>query len=125
MRQGRIAPLAVVMTAMLMAGCVRRSLTIRTDPPGASVFVNDISRGVTPVTYDFAWYGWHRVILQKSGYERLDDRRMIRAPIYLWIPIDLAMEILPFPVRDRRTWNYTLTPLEEPPAPQPPNQEGP
>jgi len=101
-------------------GCVRRSLTIRTEPAGAMVYVNDQLKGNSPVAYDFEWYGWHRVMVRKEGYERLDDRKLLRAPVYLWIPLDLMMELLPFSIRDTRTWSYTLTRIQEPLAPQPP-----
>ena len=99
---------------------MRRSLTIRTEPPGALVYVNDVLKGASPVTYDFTWYGWHRLTLRKEGFERVDDRRLLRAPVYLWIPLDLAMELAPFPIHDDRTWSYTLAPsaaLPEPVAP--------
>ena len=104
----------------LLSGCVHRSLTIKTDPPGAQVYVNDELKGESPVEYDFLWYGWHRVMLRKDGYERVEERRLMRSPVHLWIPFDLAMELLPVPGRDTRTWSYTLTPSETPPAPQPP-----
>ena len=110
-----------VLLVACCSGCIYRSLTIRTEPPGALVYVNDDLKGVSPVTYDFLWYGWHRVILRKEGYERVEDRRLLRAPIHLWIPFDLAMELLPFPVRDRRTWAYALTPAAAPPTPVPPD----
>ena len=105
---------------LLVGGCVRRALTIRTDPPGALVYVNDGLKGPSPVSYDFTWYGWHRVTIRKAGYERVDDRKYLRAPAYLWIPLDLAMELVPFTVRDERTWSYTLLPEQTPPAPAPP-----
>ena len=110
---------------LVTAGCVRRSLTIRSEPPGALVYVNDRLVGESPVTYDFTWYGWHRVILRKQGYERLEDRQQLRAPLYLWIPVDLVMELLPFPIRDARTWVYTLTPSAVPARPEPPTEASP
>ena len=105
---------------LVTTGCVHRSLTIRTEPPGAMVYVNDQLKGTSPVTYDFLWYGWHRLTLRKEGFERLEDRRVLAAPAHLWIPFDLAMELLPFPVHDDRTWSYVLTPVVSPPVPQPP-----
>ena len=119
--QLRVSGLLSLVCSLLLTGCVYRSLTIRTEPPGALVYVNDALKGPSPVTYDFLWYGWHRVTLRKEGYERLEDRQLLRAPLSLWIPFDLAMELLPFPVRDRRTWSYTLTPAATPPAPVPPD----
>ena len=105
---------------LLLPGCIHRSITIQTTPPGAQVYVNDELKGESPVTYDFTWYGWYRLILRKEGFERLDDRQFLRAPVYFWIPFDLFMELLPFPVRDARTWSYTLTPTKELPTPVPP-----
>ena len=114
--------LAALGGLLLTAGCVRRSLTIRSEPPGALVYVNDRLIGESPVTYDFTWYGWHRVILRKEGYQRLDDRQELRAPLHLWIPFDLVMELLPFPIRDARTWSYTLAPSAAPSSPTPPTE---
>jgi len=81
------------------------------------VSINDVLKGPSPVTYDFMWYGWHRVMIRKEGFERVEDRKQLRAPIYLWIPFDLAIELLPFPIRDTRVWAYTLTPTQMPPTP--------
>ena len=106
---------------LFLPGCVRRSLTIRTNPPGALVYVNDQLKGPSPVTYDFEWYGWHRVMVRKDGYERIEDRKILRSPAYLWIPFDLAMELLPFTIHDDRTWDYTLSPAAVLPAPVPPH----
>ena len=106
--------------ALASSGCIYRTLTIKTDPPGAMAYVNDQLKGATPVTYDFEWYGWYRVMIRKDGYQRVDDRKFLWAPPWMWIPFDLVMELLPFRVKDRRTWSYTLTPQQEPAAPIPP-----
>lgn len=112
--------LALIVALLACTGCVRRQLTIRTEPPGAMVYVNDQLKGESPVAYDFIWYGHYRVMLRKDGYARLDDRRVLRAPVWLWIPLDLVMELLPVTVTDRRTWDYALTPAPALPEPEPP-----
>ena len=114
---------SLLASCVLLGGCVRRSLTITSEPPGALVYDNDALKGATPVSYDFLWYGWHRVILRKDGYERVQEHRLLRCPFYLWIPMDLVMELLPLPIRDRRTWSYPLHPLPTLPAPVPPPTE--
>ena len=121
-RAGRIlvSCLWSLVSCLSLVGCIHRSLTIRTEPPGASVYVNDALKGESPVTYDFEWYGWHRLSIRKDGYERLDETKLLRSPPYLWIPFDLAMELMPFSVRDQRMWSYTLTPAPELPTPVPP-----
>ena len=121
----RIGCLLSAVSYLLLSGCIHRSLTIRTDPPGALVYVNDQLKGESPVTYDFVWYGWYRVLLRKDGYERLDDHKFLRAPVYLWMPFDFFMELLPVPVRDARTWSYTLSPVRELPTPVPPQTPAP
>jgi hypothetical protein len=105
---------------LLCAGCVRRALTIRSEPPGASVYLNDQLKGETPLTYDFEWYGWYRVTLRKEGYERLDDHKLLRAPAIFWIPFDLVYELLPLTIWDRETWSYALVPAAPLPTPSPP-----
>jgi hypothetical protein len=82
--------------------------------------MNDKHLGTTPLSYDFEWYGWYRITLMKDGYERLDDRVRIRAPFYLWIPLDLVMELVPFPIRDDQVLSYELTPRQPLPEPTPP-----
>lgn len=116
-----LAVIGLLMALVGVNGCVRQSLTIQTEPPGARVYVNDELLGESPFTYDFNWYGWYRLTLRKDGYQRLDDRRLLRAPLYLWIPLDLVMELVPWTVRDERTWSYTLTPAERLAVPTPPS----
>ena len=106
---------------LCVTGCVRRELTIRSDPPGATLLVNDKDLGTTPHTYDFEWYGWYRITLMKDGYERLDDRPLIESPWYLWIPLDLAMELMPFEVRDEQELSYELVPVTPWSDPRPPD----
>ena len=103
-----------------ITGCVTRRLTIKTNPPGALVYVDDEFKGKTPVTYDFLWYGPHRVLVRKDGYARVDDRPVLNTPIYFWIPFDLITELLPIPIKDQRVWSYELSPAASSPAPEPP-----
>ena len=111
----------ILLLCLGTTGCLRRSLTIRTDPPGALVYVNDTIQGESPVTYDFLWYGWHRVMIRKEGFARVEDRRELRAPPHLWIPFDLIAEVWPWTIRDDREWTYTLEPMETLPTPMPPS----
>ena len=115
--------LSLVTCLLFLPGCVTRSLTIKSEPPGALVYMDDQLKGQSPLSYDFLWYGWHRVTLRKAGYERLDDHKLLRSPVYLWIPFDLVMELAPFRVRDTRTWAYALTPSPAMPTPVPPEIE--
>jgi len=121
MKEGRLAG-CLLLTAhcLLLTGCVRRQLTIRSEPPGAKILINDQEAGVTPYSEDFMWYGWYRITLTKPGYEQLNDRALIKCPWYLWVPVDLVMELLPVTIHDTKVLSYQLqrqTPLPEPTPP--------
>jgi hypothetical protein len=102
--------LACAIALVAATGCVRRTITIKSDPPGARVVLNDKDLGVTPLTEDLEWYGWYRLRLTKPGYERIDDEVEIRAPLHLWIPLDLAMEVVPLQIHDPNVLAYRLIP---------------
>ena len=84
------------------------------------MYLNHTLIGTSPASSDFQWYGWHRVTLRKDGYERVEDRKLLRAPVHLWVPFDLAMELLPLTVRDARTWDYVMISTTTLPEPSPP-----
>ena len=96
--------------ALMSAGCVQRKLTVKSDPPGAEVYFNDRYIGQTPLDFDFEWYWEHKVELRKEGYETISNFETIKAPVYMWIPFDLVMELLPFSVKDDHQLTYTLEP---------------
>ena len=57
----------------LATGCVQRRMTIRSNPPGALVYVDDYQIGSTPVSHDFVYYGTRKIRVVKDGYETLTD----------------------------------------------------
>ena len=93
------------------AGCVRRSVSIQTDPPGALVYLNGEEAGRTPLQRDFLWYGTYDVVIRKEGAETLRTRQKIIAPWWQWPPFDLFAEL--FPLDDRRSYQYTLQPAAD------------
>lgn len=95
----------------LAAGCVRRTLDIRSDPPGAIVSLNGVEVGSTPLRRDFTWYGTYDVELRKQGYETLKTTGKVIAPWWQWVPIDLVAEL--FPLHDRHRLAYTMEPISE------------
>ena len=100
---------AVVLTVVLACGCVRRTLTITTDPPNAHVFLNDHEIGVSDVTTDFTWYGDYDVVIRKEGYETLHTNWKMDAPWYQWIPIDFFTEVMwPGEFHDQRSQHFVL-----------------
>jgi hypothetical protein len=102
-----------------MLGCVRRRMTIRSNPPGALVYVDDYEIGTTPVSADFLYYGDRKIRLVKDGYETLTVMQPIPAPWYQIPPLDFFSENLtPREIRDQRTLSYQLTPQHVVPTQQ-------
>lgn len=94
-----------------LTGCVRRRMTIRTNPPGAVVYVDDYQIGTTPVSTNFVHYGTRKIRIVKDGFETLTVEQPVPAPWYQIPPIDFVSEnLVPKEIRDHRTLNYELVP---------------
>jgi hypothetical protein len=95
------------------SGCVERRMTVRTNPPGALLYVDDHPEpiGVTPVSHAFTYYGTRKIRLVKDGYETLTVMQPIPAPWYEYPPIDFVAEnFVPGQIRDQRTLDFQLKP---------------
>ncbi len=84
------------------------------------MYFQDEKKGETPVTFDPVFYGSYRVRIEKEGYHRVEDKRLLKAPPYLWVPLDLVVELLPFKIHDDHEWAYALDKAEAIPTPVPP-----
>lgn len=105
--------LIVLMALAALPGCVRRTVTINTQPQGATVTLNDEVIGTTPITTDFLWYGDYDVILRKEGYETLKTHQRLKAPWYQLPGIDFFTELLlPIRFHDRQEMAFDLQPAE-------------
>ncbi len=85
-------------------------MTIKSDPPGALVYLKDREIGRTHVTRDFMWYGNYQVEVRKEGFEALKTHKWVVAPAYQWIPLDLLAELVPVTFRDRQNLFFQLKP---------------
>jgi hypothetical protein len=95
---------------LLAGGCgsVQRELTIKSQPVGAVVLLNDEEIGTSPVTVAFNWYGDYRVRISHDGYETLSTHRNLEAPWYDYFPFDLARILIPTRTTDRYEWSFEL-----------------
>src|SRR5580704_15408296 len=92
--------LAIVLTAS-QAGCVERRMIVRTNPPGALLYVDDYEVGITPCATSFIYYGTRKIRLVKDGYETLVINQPIPAPWYEYFPADFVAEnVVPGHIRD-------------------------
>ena len=105
--------LVLLPAALALAGCgVQRTLRLESDPPGALVYLNGEEVARTPAEVPQRWYGKYDVAVRLDGYETLKTRRWVVAPWWQWPPVDLAAELLPIPLRDRRELSFTLKPAQ-------------
>lgn len=103
----------MAITVGVGAGCVRRTMTITTDPQGANVYLNDREVGTSPVTLGFTWYGDYDIILRKDGYDTLKTNHRLEAPWYELPPLDLIAEaFIPTTIEDHHEIHFSLTPAE-------------
>lgn len=94
---------ALILAFSLLSGCVERTVSINTEPQGATVILNDQEVGKSPVKVPFTWYGDYDIIIRKPGYKTLKTNHKLDPPWYQWPVIDLFAECLvPFTVYDNR-----------------------
>ena len=103
------------LTAILAfsGGCVRRRMTVRTNPPGALVSVDNQVIGTSPAASPFTYYGTREFRVSKDGYRTEVVRQNIKPPWYQLPGIDFVAETLfPGEVRDERVIDITMVPDE-------------
>jgi len=113
-RAARLAVLGCALAAVLAStGCVRRRLTVRTNPPGAQVFVDDQEIGVTPCSASFVYYGTRKITVMKDGYKTETLFQRINPPWYEIPPLDFVSEnLISRELRDERIVDVQLAPEE-------------
>jgi len=100
-----------VIGCLMQTGCVRRRLMVRSNPPGAMVYVDNQPIGKTPCATDFTYYGTREIRLVKAGYETLTVNQPLPAPWYQIPPLDFVSEnIVPQKIQDYRTASFNMVP---------------
>lgn len=90
-------------------GCVRRRMTIRSNPVGATVYIDDQQIGTTPVSTPYTYYGTRKIQLVKDGYETLTVKQKFKPPWYQVPPLDFISEnLVPYEFRDERIVDFEL-----------------
>jgi len=85
----------VAAVALLATGCaVHRELVILSDPPGASVRLDQQMVGVTPYRTEFEAFGTRRVTLYRQGFRAWAEPVELKAPWYDLFPFDFFSEVL-------------------------------
>ena len=99
-----------------LSGCVVRELIIKSDPSGATVYINGREEGKTPLVKTFDFYGSREIALRMRGYHTAAKVVTPSVPWYEFFPLDLITEILlPVRLHDRHEYSFTLESLPERP----------
>ncbi len=111
-RHRRVATCVVVLlVCCLSTGCVRRRMTVRTSPPGATVSIDNQLIGTSPAATSFVYYGTREIRIEKDGYRTETIRRKIKPPWYEWPVAEFVSETLwPGEIRDERIIDVELVP---------------
>jgi len=105
--------LLLLMELTVVSGCVRRRLTVRTNPPGAVVYLDNVELGKTPISRNFHYYGKQELKLIKEGYEPHVEMIHLRTPWYEWPGLDFFSEVLvPGTITDERIYPINLKPQQ-------------
>jgi hypothetical protein len=92
-------------------GCVRRRLTVRTNPPGALVYVDRQLIGPSPASTSFVYWGTRHIEVVGDGYRTEKVLRTFHPPWYQIPPFDFITETLvPWEIRAQRVVDITMVP---------------
>lgn len=112
-RAGAHFPVIALLPFLLLPSCVNRKIRVTSEPPGATVWLNDVEIGRTPAEADFTYYGRYDVRLEMDGYEPLWTDRKAYAPFWQWPGPDLIAEAIPARFDDEVEWHFELEPSLE------------
>jgi hypothetical protein len=112
--------LLILVTAVFaFSGCVTRSITVKTNPSNALVYIDDELIGESPVSMPFTFYGTRKVMLERKDedgvltHERTIAFEKIKAPVYEIFPLDFFSELVwPFKIKDDQVLSYNLVELD-------------
>ena len=108
----RVVPAAAFL--LLLPGCVVRTISVTTDPPGARVFLDSVEIGVSPAEAPFLHYGTREILVRASGCASVRRALAIRPPWYQWPGLNFVFEVLwPWTIHDRRVFHVDLPPAAE------------
>ena len=108
--------LVICSVFFLLTGCVTRTITVRTNPSNASVYIDDKLVGESPVSVPFTYYGTRKITIEKRDAdgkltcERKVALEKIKTPLYEVFPLDFFSELIwPFNIIDDHILIYDLT----------------
>jgi hypothetical protein len=113
--KGVVYWLFLATAALPLCGCVRRRMMVRTNPPGASIYVDKQLIGSSPAATSYTYYATREIEAVADGYRTEKVLRTLSPPWYQIPPLDFISETLwPWELRDERIVDITLVPAQTP-----------
>ncbi len=105
----KVCCLVLCLTILTTCGCLRRRMTINSNPPGATVYVDGHQIGKTPVSTDFTYYGTRNIRLEMDNYQTMVVKQKVTPPWYEFPPLDFFTETFSAnEIKDHHVWTYDL-----------------
>ena len=105
----RLAPSLLLLLPLAAGGCVERFIYVKSDPPGATVTLDDREIGKTPVEIPFTWYGKRLLSVELKGRAPVREVIAVDPPWWQFFPLDFITDVLlPFTLTDRAEFSYVL-----------------
>ncbi|HLF93758.1 MAG TPA: PEGA domain-containing protein [Planctomycetota bacterium] len=103
---------ALLLLPIVAGGCVERFIYVKSDPPGATVTLDDQELGKTPLEIPYTWYGKRILAVELKGRVPVRETIALNPPWWQYFPLDFITDVLfPFTLTDRAEFAYVL---EEP-----------
>jgi len=103
--------LGPALAGVLLSGCVERLVAVRSEPPGAVLYVDGEKAGETPCEVPYVWYGTREIALERRGCKPVREMLPLRPPWWQIFPLDFVTDVLiPFTITDRLEVTYVLEP---------------
>ncbi len=100
---------ALLLLPLFAGGCVERFLFVKSDPPGATVTLDDKEVGKTPIEIPYTWYGKRILSVELKGRVPVREVIALNPPWWQFFPLDFMTDVLfPFPLTDRAEFAYVL-----------------
>jgi hypothetical protein len=104
---------AFILVFASLVGCVKRTISISSNPSGALVWVNDREVGRTPVEFEFLYYGEYDLRLEREGYEPIMTTRWATTPFWELPVVDVFAEVVAPDRESNVYWGFDLEPRND------------
>jgi len=92
---------------------VSRTLSVHSDPPGASVIIDGKRVGTTPYEQTYDSYGTRSLDLELPGYVSRHEHLDMPLPWWQYFPLDVVTDLLlPLGLHDDYAFSFALAPLD-------------